>query len=55
MRAASGPESVREPEEVFLVDRVEHRSHRPLDDLVLQRGDRERTLPAVRLWDVDPP
>ena len=44
VRAASGSESVREPEEVFLVDRVEHRDRRPLDDLVLQRGNRERTL-----------
>jgi hypothetical protein len=55
MRAASWPEPIREPEEVFLVDRVEHRSRRPLDDLVLQCGDREWTLPTVRLWDVDPP
>ena len=39
MRAAAGPEPVREPEEIFLVDRVEHRSRRPLDDLVLQSGD----------------
>jgi hypothetical protein len=55
MRAASRPEPIREPEEVFLVDRVEHRSRRPLDDLVLQRRDREWTLPAVRFWDVNPP
>src|SRR5467141_4080908 len=45
MRSASGPESIREPEEVFLVDRVQHRNRRPLDDLVLQRGNCERTLP----------
>ena len=55
MRAAPGPEPVGEAEEVFLVDRVQHRGHRPLDDLVLQRGDRQRALPAVRLRDVDPP
>src|SRR6202035_1089337 len=48
MRATSWPEPVREPEEVFLVDRVQHRSRRPLDDLVLQCGDREWTLPTVR-------
>jgi hypothetical protein len=55
MRAASRPEPIREPEEVLLVDRVEHRSRRSLDDLVLQRRDRERALPAVRFWDVNPP
>src|SRR6266581_5977436 len=36
MRAAPWPEPVREPEEVCLVDRVQQRDHRPLDDLVLQ-------------------
>src|SRR5882757_9933792 len=35
MRTASGPEPVREPEEIFLVDRVQHLDHRTLDDLVL--------------------
>ena len=30
-----GRKPVREPEEVFLVDRIEHRNRRPLDDLVL--------------------
>src|SRR5262249_31436418 len=40
---------------VFLVDRVQQREHRPLDDLVLQGSDRERALSAVRLGDVDPP
>jgi len=55
MRAASRSEPVREPEEVFLVDRVQQRLHRPLDNLVLQGRNRERTLPAVRLGNVDPP
>ncbi len=55
MRAASRPEPVREPEEVFLVDRVQQRSHRPLDDLVLQGRNRDRALPAVRLGYIDPP
>ena len=54
MRTASGPEPVREPEEIFLVDRVQHLDHRTLDDLVLQRCDAERALPAVRLWYVMP-
>ena len=55
VRAPPWPEPIREPEEVFLVDRVQHRRRRSLDDLVLQSGDRERTLSPVRLWDVDPP
>ena len=55
MRAAPGPEPIREPEEVLLVDRVQQRDHRPLDDLVLQGRDRERALPAIRLGNVDPP
>ncbi len=55
VRAASGPEPIREPEEIFLVDRVQHRSRRPLDDLVLQGGDRERALPTIRLGYVNPP
>ena len=55
VRAAPGSEPAAEPEEVLLVDRVQQRDHRPLDDLVLQRGDRQRTLPAVRLGNVDPP
>src|SRR5436305_15352264 len=55
VRAASRPEPVRDSEEVFLVDRVQQRDHRPLDNLVLQGRDRERALPAVRLGYVDPP
>lgn len=51
--AAPWPEPVREPEELLLVDRAQHRRHRPLDDLVFGRGDRERTLAAVFLRDVD--
>ena len=55
MLAALRSESVREPEEVFLVDRVQHRDSRPLDDLIFKGGDRERALPAVRLGYVDAP
>ena len=55
VRAASGSESIREPEEVFLVDRVEHRNSRPLDDLVLQGCNCERALPTVRLGYVEAP
>jgi hypothetical protein len=55
VRAAPTPESVRESEEVFLVDHIQQRDHRPLEDLVLKGRDRERALPAIRLGDVDPP
>jgi hypothetical protein len=55
VRPSSRPEAVAEPEEVLLVDRFEHRGRRPLDDLVLQRRDCQRPLPAVRLRDIDPP
>ena len=50
MRTASRPEPIREPEEIFLVDRVQHLNHRTLDDLVLQCCDAERALPAVGFW-----
>ena len=55
MRSTPGPEPVTEPEEVFLVDRVQYRRRRPLDDLVLQRGNCKRALSAIRLGYVDPP
>ena len=55
MRAPPGSESIREPEEVFLVDRVEQRDRRPLDDFVLQSRDREWALPAIRLGYVRSP
>ena len=53
--AASRPEAVGEPEEVFLVDRVEHFHQRALDDLVFQRRNAERAPPSVRFRDVHPP
>ena len=53
--SAPGPEPVREPEEVFLVDRVQHHDGCALDDLVFQCGNRQRPLAAVRLRDVRPP
>src|SRR6185369_12382333 len=52
---APGPEPVREPEEVFLVDRVQDRRRRPLDDLVFESGYRQRSLPSVRLGNVYAP
>ena len=49
MLAASGAKSVTEPEEILLVDRVQHLDQRALDNLVLQRGNAERALPPVWL------
>jgi hypothetical protein len=54
MLAASRTKSIREAEEVLLIDMVEDGDHCMLDDLVLQGGDPERTLPSVALLDVDP-
>ena len=48
----SRPEPVGEADEVRLVDRIENLHHRALDDLVLQRRDPQRPLPAVRFRDV---
>jgi CheY-like chemotaxis protein len=50
--AAPGPEPIREPEELLLVDRVQHGGRRPLDDLVLEGGHRQRALAAIRFRDV---
>ncbi len=55
MRAAPRPKSVREPNEVRLVNGVQDRDDGALDQLVLQRGNPERSLPPIRLRDVRPP
>src|SRR5207245_955215 len=44
---ALGPEPIREPEEILLVDRVQQCAGRPLDDFVFQGGYRERALSAI--------
>src|SRR4051794_12592427 len=54
MLAAPWPEPVREPEEILLVDRAQHRCRGSLGDLVFQRHDRERALAAVFLRNVAP-
>jgi hypothetical protein len=53
MWAATGPEPVREALEVDLLDLVEDRHHRLLDDLVLQPRDTQRALPPVGLRYID--
>src|SRR5208337_665013 len=55
MLAASGTKAVTEPEEIFLVDRVQHLDKRALDNLVFQCGDAERALPPVELRDIPTP
>ena len=52
MLSPSGPEPVGEADKVLLVDRIENFNHGALDDLVFQRRDPQRPLPAVRFWDV---
>src|SRR5580658_6119515 len=49
------PKPIRETQEILLIDGVQHLNQRPLDDLVLQRGDPERPLPPVRLRYEHPP
>ena len=44
-----GSEPVAEPEEVFLVDGVQHSRGRSLDDLVLECRNRQRTLFPISL------
>src|SRR6266852_5457241 len=48
--AALGAEPIRKAEELFLVDRTQHRGGRPLDDLVFEGGNRDWTLSAVWFW-----
>ena len=48
MLSAPGPKPVRESEEIFLIDRVQHLVSRSLDDFVFQGGDREWALSAIR-------
>jgi hypothetical protein len=54
MRAAPGPEPVREAEKVRFVDGVQHVDDGPLDERIFQRRHAERPLPPVHLRDVRP-
>jgi len=51
--AASGPESVRESQEIDFVDLVEYPHYGLLDDLVLQGRDAQRSLSSIGLRDED--
>jgi hypothetical protein len=52
--AALRPEAIAEPEELFLVNAVQYRNGRSLDDLVFERRHRQRPLSPVRLRNVRP-
>jgi hypothetical protein len=52
MLSPAGPEPVGEADKVLLVDRIENFNHGALDDLVFQRRNPQRPLPAVRFRDV---
>jgi hypothetical protein len=52
--SALGPETVAEPEEVLLIDAVQHGDSRSLDNLVLERRYRQWALSAVSLRYVRP-
>src|SRR6266851_2590970 len=52
VRAAPRPEAVAEPQEVRLVDRIQHLGYRPLDNLVFERGNAEGPAAAVAFRDV---
>jgi hypothetical protein len=51
---ASRSEPVREPQEIFFVDCIQHLHHSALNDLIFQRGDPQRALPPIGFWDVAP-
>jgi len=54
MRPPSRSEPVRKPEEVLLVDGIQHHDGGALEDFIFQGGNRERPLPPIRLRYVRP-
>src|SRR5262249_1803743 len=54
MLASSWPEPIGKPDEVLLVDRLQNRRDRLLDDLVLETQNGKWSLSSVRLRDVCP-
>src|ERR1035437_140151 len=55
MLAAPRPESIRKSEEIFLVDRIQHRDHRSLEKFILQRRDTQRPLSPIGFRDIPTP
>src|SRR5690606_8248779 len=54
MSTTSRPKSVRKPEKLHLINRVEDFNDRPLNDLIFQRCDTQRALPAIPFGDKYP-
>jgi hypothetical protein len=52
--AAPRSKPIAEAQELRLVDRRQNHDHRRLDNFVLDRGDAERPLPAIRLRNLGP-
>jgi hypothetical protein len=52
--ATPGPKSIREPQKIFLVDRIEYFDDSSLDDFILQRGNAERPLTSIFFADEFP-
>jgi len=55
MLATPRAKPIREAQKVLLIDRIEDGDHAMLDNLVLQRGYPQRTLPSVGFRDIHPP
>src|SRR4051794_7459036 len=55
MLVTPGSEPIGEAKEVHLVDRRQNRDDRLLDNLVLQRGNPQRSLSSVWLWNKHSP
>ncbi|KMY28612.1 hypothetical protein AA993_22495 [Pseudomonas putida] len=53
--ATSRPKPIRETQKVLFINRIQNGNDCLLYDLVLQRGNAQRTLPAVGFGNVDPP
>lgn len=52
--ATSRPKPIRESQKVLFIDRIQNGNDCLLYDLVLQRGNAQRALPAIGFWNVDP-
>ena len=55
MLAAPRPKSIRKSEKIFLVDRIQHRDHRSLEKLILQRRDTQRPLSPIGFRNIPTP
>src|SRR5215472_10925988 len=51
MLAPAGANTVTEPQEIHLIDRIEHLDHGSLEDFVLQRGNPQRAFASILFLD----